>query len=152
MVLIMKPILKTKRGFTLVELMIVVVIMAILVAVAMPVYYSLTSVVEKRTCRSNMKTVENLLQNYQNRSFSNNNEALLELDGFTISPPGADGMPVYGGSADAAAIGAFLSSSIQKPKDICCNDDGVITVSKDTVGGAVSVTLECSKHGKVKDD
>ena len=39
--------IKTKRGFTLVELMIVVVIMAILVAVAVPIYFAVTSNAKK---------------------------------------------------------------------------------------------------------
>ncbi len=40
--------LKDKKGFTLVELMIVVVIMGILVAVAVPVYSLITKNAEKR--------------------------------------------------------------------------------------------------------
>ena len=38
----MRKMLKNKKGFTLVELMIVVVIMAILVAVAIPIYNAVT--------------------------------------------------------------------------------------------------------------
>ena len=42
--------LKSKKGFTLVELMIVVVIMAILVAVAVPIYSAVTANARKKTC------------------------------------------------------------------------------------------------------
>ena len=150
----MKTAFRSKRGFTLVELMIVVVIMAILVTVAVPLYNAVLGGVEKRTCRSNMKVVENMLQNYRNGSFDSggNQENTVVLNGLTISPTGADGLPVYAGSADAALIGSFINRSIQKPEDICCNKNGVITVTETLLDGAPSVQLECSIHGKVSDD
>lgn len=49
--------LKTKRGFTLVELMIVVVIMAILVAVAVPIYSAVTANAKKKTCVANQREI-----------------------------------------------------------------------------------------------
>lgn len=50
--------LKSKKGFTLVELMIVVVIMAILVAVAVPVYSAVTKNAESKTCHTNCDIIE----------------------------------------------------------------------------------------------
>ena len=49
--------LKSKKGFTLVELMIVVVIMAILVAVAVPIYSAVTSNAKKKTCAGNCREI-----------------------------------------------------------------------------------------------
>ncbi len=49
--------LKSKKGFTLVELMIVVVIMAILVAVAVPIYNAVTENSRKKTCLGNQRTI-----------------------------------------------------------------------------------------------
>lgn len=46
-----------KKGFSLVELMIVVVIMGILIAVAIPLYGAVTSNAEKRTCQDNQRTI-----------------------------------------------------------------------------------------------
>lgn len=46
--------MKNKKGFTLVELMIVIVIMGILVAVAVPVFGLVTKNAEKKTCGANM--------------------------------------------------------------------------------------------------
>ena len=49
--------LKTKKGFSLVELMIVVVIMAILVAVAVPIFNSVTSNAREKTCVDNQRQI-----------------------------------------------------------------------------------------------
>ena len=49
--------IKTKKGFSLVELMIVVVIMAILVAVAIPIYNSVTGNAREKTCLDNQRQI-----------------------------------------------------------------------------------------------
>ena len=49
--------LKSKKGFTLVELMIVVVIMAILVAVAVPIYSAVTKNARVKTCAANVREI-----------------------------------------------------------------------------------------------
>ena len=50
--------LKNKKGFTLVELMIVVVILGILVAIAVPIYNINVRVAREKACRSNMKIIQ----------------------------------------------------------------------------------------------
>ena len=57
--------LMSKKGFTLVELMIVIVIMGILVAVAIPVYGAVTKNAEKKTCISNMRDIKSTAATYQ---------------------------------------------------------------------------------------
>ena len=56
--------LKSKKGFTLVELMIVVVIMAILVAVAVPIYSAVTTNAKTKTCIANMREIVSQINNY----------------------------------------------------------------------------------------
>lgn len=53
-----------KKGFSLVELMIVVVIMGILVAVAIPLYGAITENAEKKTCQSNQKLIHEMFAKY----------------------------------------------------------------------------------------
>ena len=56
--------MKTKKGFSLVELMIVVVIMAILVAVAVPVYNAVSEGFRAKTCISNQRQIYGSVNNY----------------------------------------------------------------------------------------
>ena len=65
--------LMSKKGFTLVELMIVIVIMGILVAVAIPVYGAVTKNAEKKTCISNMRDIKSTAATYQMQGGNNGN-------------------------------------------------------------------------------
>lgn len=56
--------LMNKKGFSLVELMIVVVIMGILIAVAIPLYGAITKNANNKTCSSNIKTIKSNAASY----------------------------------------------------------------------------------------
>ena len=53
-----------KKGFSLVELMIVVVIMGILIAVAIPLYGAITDNAKNKTCKNNVKVIQQNAANY----------------------------------------------------------------------------------------
>lgn len=57
----LKKILKNKKGFTLVELMVVVAILGILVAIAVPVYSNVTANAAEKACASNIRTIESAI-------------------------------------------------------------------------------------------
>ncbi len=53
-----------KKGFTLVELMIVVVILGILVAIAVPIYSAVTTNAKKKACAGDMRIIRSNLASY----------------------------------------------------------------------------------------
>ena len=60
----MKRFHNRQKGFTLIELMIVILIIAILVAIAVPVYLAATNSAKKRTCQSNLRTIDSSINAY----------------------------------------------------------------------------------------
>jgi type IV pilus assembly protein PilA len=49
----------SRKAFTLIELLIVILILAILMAVALPLYLAAVNDSEVKTCRANMQTISN---------------------------------------------------------------------------------------------
>lgn len=56
--------LRKEQGFTLIELMVVVLIIAILVAIAVPVFTAARESAWRRTCQANLRTIDGAVQTY----------------------------------------------------------------------------------------
>jgi len=54
-----------QKGFTLVELMVVVVIIGILIAIAVPIYRNIQTNAEENACKANIRTIEGVLEVYK---------------------------------------------------------------------------------------
>ncbi len=121
--------LMSKKGFTLVELMIVVVIMGILVAVAVPVYGAVTKNAKKKTCQSNMRIIKENITQYQ-------------MTG------GKDGATIEDASILQAAINGknstFLNLFEGGVLPTCPTAGAAYNVTVDNTNGTTTYKVECT--------
>ena len=133
--------MKSKKGFTLVELMIVVVIMAILVAVAVPIFSAVTKNARIKTCAANRREIISQLNNYSMGSVDGVQHTAAKNEQFTITT-NKDGNAVL--SLDTTAVDYITATKFKElfQKVPCCpvnstkadnSDGGVITVKVKTV-------------------
>src|SRR2546421_8023303 len=59
---------RQRKAFTLIELLIVILVLAILMAVALPLYLAAVSDSQVKTCRANMQTIANAEAAYKTSS------------------------------------------------------------------------------------
>ena len=137
--------LKSKKGFTLVELMIVVVIMAILVAVAVPIYSAVTKRARAKTCIANMREIVSQVTNYAMSNNINLTETFKLI--CNADKDGCASVTNVGAADDDLDIDTFKGLFQEVPY---CPAGGDYTVIIDdaNVGsdeqGSVSVTISCA--------
>ena len=78
---------KNKRGFTLIELLVTVLILAILMAIALPLYLSAIADSERKTCRANLQTIANAEMAYRVRTRTGFTATISDLDGDLLATP-----------------------------------------------------------------
>ncbi len=143
--------MKSKKGFSLVELMIVVVIMAILVAVAVPIYNSVTGNARQKTCVDNQRQIMSTVGNALMMG------GVTDGDGqtFTVTNPEGGDPTMVQGSYAITATGADWESIKGSFKTVpCCGQEGgtiTVVVNKGENGATSTVTVSCDQEGHVLD-
>ena len=135
--------MKSKKGFSLVELMIVVVIMAILVAVAVPIFNSVTGNAREKTCIDNQRQIISNVGNlFLVQGDSGTGTAVV------LHVTKASGITEVTGTVEAFSVtdididdvkGAFQTNPV-------CGDEAntiVINLTANADGGTAKVTTNC---------
>ena len=106
-----------RRAFTLVELLVVVLILSILMAVALPLYLSVVSDSQKKTCRANMQTIANSVQAARVRSTAIDYTSLISGGVTTANLSDLTAVPVCpSGGAYSLLAGSSGSATTFKVK------------------------------------
>ena len=122
---------RTTRGFTLAELLIVVAIIGVLVAVAIPVFSSSLEKAREATCKANRRSLLGIVST----------AAMLDS---SFLPDARD--------YDIQAVQTALAASGNSFTDEICPSAGEITVTRVVEGGGFIVTCSVHKGATTPDD
>ena len=139
--------MKSKKGFSLVELMIVVVIMAILVAVAVPIFNSVTGSSRAKTCIDNQRQIISVLGNDLMMQGTSTAAGSFTVNNPKNGTPGYDDFTGANLGYDADDLKALFKTVPYCPAD---DSEIVVTITANPTGGTSTVSTECTK-GKALD-
>lgn len=131
--------MKDEKGFTLIELMIVILIIGIIVAIAIPVYAASRDNARKRTCQANMRTMDGALQYFasENDGFPNLVDNPNTQWSRTISISGT----IVDDDEDSTDL---VPTYIKKPP--ICQSGGIYTYNPPQAGVTAYVSCDYVEH------
>ena len=147
--------MKSKKGFSLVELMIVVVIMAILVAVAVPIFNSVTGSSRAKTCIDNQRSIISTLNTaLLEKSLASGEKFVFQVT--NVKSTGVKGYTInHTGTTQKGTN--FLSvadlNGLFQTVPYCPVDDSEITVTiTGTADGTCTITTLCEDSNGLEKD
>ena len=134
--------MKSKKGFTLVELMIVVVIMAILVAVAVPIFSAVTKNARIKTCAANRREIVSQVNGFLMGNIDGKQHT---ADGsFTVTSDGSAGTVTAGTSTDATYTVAMFEGLFQEVPYCPAEGEYTVTIAAPASSGVNESTATVS--------
>jgi prepilin-type N-terminal cleavage/methylation domain-containing protein len=124
----------SSKGFTLVELLIVVVIMAVLAATVIPEFSSSTDDAKTNTSMFNLHTIRAQLQTYKAQHGGNAPALLLKLTKVTDSAGLEAGEPGAGDLIYGPYLSAIPEDVVNSSTDVATSSDDPISVTSTTGG------------------
>ncbi len=79
--------MRKQEGFTLIELMVVILIIGILVAIAVPVFFAAQSNAQAGACKDNLRTIDSAIMQYSAANSGVYPAGSAELEGTYIRAP-----------------------------------------------------------------
>lgn len=145
--------MKSKKGFTLVELMIVVVIMAILVAVAVPIFSAVTKNAQKKTCIGNQREIVSAIGNWLMLQDTYNVVGSFSTTGGQDAPAWGDTFTLKIADVDATAAQIDEVKGLFKTVPVCPDATYSINVeiAAGSAEGKASVYAYCSSSATYAD-
>ena len=106
MLMKMRSKMQNQKGFTLVELMVVVVILGILVAIAVPIYNSVTEKAELSSIEANLRTIDGAVMMYESTDEAKAADNKDVLNGYIQTWPTSPGKYKLVGGVATVTISA----------------------------------------------
>ena len=131
-----------KKGFSLVELMMVVVIMGILIAVAIPLYGAITDNAREKTCKNNQREVRAMFAKYILMDQNNSAQTLFKN--------GASSFDGSSGQNPADVFDDVFLASFDGNKLPTCPEEN--HYYKITIVSQTEIKVECMASGNVDDE
>ena len=141
--------IKRKKGFTLVELMIVVVIMAVLVAVAVPVYQTVTTNAQKRICLANQREIVAQISNAATMNGWTSKTFTIRIVTSSAGTAASNSINYSSVSAGAPAIASIRNMFATVP--YCpVSSSWIIAAVVIDASGKLAVTMSCRQGASHK--
>jgi prepilin-type N-terminal cleavage/methylation domain-containing protein len=102
---------KRTKGFTLIEIMIVVLIIGILLAIAVPNFMNARETSRAKACRSNLKQIDAAKEQWAMDHNANNRDAVVDTEVDAYLKGGAPACP-SGGTYTYATVGTDPTCSV----------------------------------------